>query len=139
MVILCEVFNSQLNEKTMKNKLTSDRRTVVEIILLAAILAFASCSKDNTNNDKNTPAPGDNEVWIQGMAFHPSTITVSAGTAVKWTNKDNASHTVTSDTGLFDSGSIANSGTYSFTFDSAGTYQYHCTIHPNMTAKVVVQ
>lgn len=123
----------------MKNMIFSGKRMAAGIVLLIAILGFTGCSKDTSNTDNNSPTPEANEVWIQGMAFNPSTITVTVGTTVKWTNKDSASHTVTSDTGLFDSGSIANSATYTFTFTTAGTYQYHCTIHPTMTAKVVVQ
>jgi plastocyanin len=82
--------------------------------------------------------PGANEVFIQGMAFNPVTITVSAGTTITWTNKDGVSHTVTSDTALFDSGTIASNGTYSHTFSTAGTFAYHCSIHTDMMATVVV-
>jgi plastocyanin len=73
------------------------------------------------------------------MAFSPSTLTVTAGTTVTWTNKDGVPHTVTSDNGLFDSGSISNNGTYSHKFETAGTYPYHCSIHTSMTAKVVAE
>jgi plastocyanin len=72
------------------------------------------------------------------MAFNPSTITVAAGTTITWTNKDAIAHTVTSDNKLFDSGSIGSNGTYSFTFATAGTFSYHCTVHPTMTASVTV-
>ena len=82
--------------------------------------------------------PGPNEVFIQDMAFNPSTITVSAGTTITWTNKDAIAHTVTSNTGLFDSGSINSNGTYSHLFSSTGTFPYHCSIHPNMTASVII-
>jgi plastocyanin len=83
-------------------------------------------------------------VSIENMSFVPSTITVSAGTVVTWTNNDSMAHTVTSDTGLFDSQSIlaaglyTSGGTFTFTFATAGTYLYHCTAHPTMTGKVIV-
>lgn len=80
----------------------------------------------------------ENEVFIQGMAFNPATITVAANTTITWTNKDAVAHTVTSDTGLFDSGTILTNGTYSYTFSTAGTYPYHCTSHSSMTATVKV-
>jgi plastocyanin len=70
------------------------------------------------------------------MTFNPSTISVTAGTTITWTNKDAIGHTVTSDAGLFDSGVVAASGTYQYTFSTAGTYAYHCKIHPGMTASV---
>jgi plastocyanin len=72
------------------------------------------------------------------MAFNPVTITVAAGTTITWTNNDGVAHTVTSDTALFDSGSIPSGGTYSHTFSTAGTFAYHCKFHAGMTATVVV-
>jgi plastocyanin len=72
------------------------------------------------------------------MAFNPSTITVAANTTITWTNKDGVSHTVTSATGLFDSGTISNNGVYSHKFTAAGTYSYSCLIHPDMVGTVVV-
>ncbi len=95
-------------------------------------------SGGNTGGTGSKGGPGTNEVWIQGMAFTPSSITITAGTTITWTNKDAVVHTVTSDTNLFDSGSIGTNGTYSRNFATAGTYPYHCTIHPSMTATVVV-
>ncbi len=92
-----------------------------------------------TNGGSDKGKPEANEVWIQGMAYSPSSITVNAGTTIKWTNKDAVDHTVTSDTGLFDSGSISgNGGSYSYTFQTAGTYSYHCTYHTYMKANVIV-
>ena len=85
--------------------------------------------------------PGANEVWIQGMAFVPSSITVSAGTTITWINKDGITHTVTSDTGVtpsFDSGNIGSGGSSPLNFATAGTYKYHCAIHPNMMGRVIV-
>lgn len=80
-----------------------------------------------------------NEVIIQGDAFSPVILTVPINTTVKWTNNDAVNHTISSETGLFESGVITHGGTYSFQFTSAGTYSYHCTIHPFMTGKIVVQ
>ena len=85
-----------------------------------------------------TGGPGVNEVFIQSFAFSPSTITVAAGTTITWTNKDAATHTVTSNSGIFDSGSLGTDATYSHTFATAGTFPYHCKIHTSMTASVVV-
>lgn len=91
------------------------------------------------NSCSSTSEPPANEVYIQNMAFAPATLTVSVGTTVKWTNKDGVAHTVTSDTGgVLNSGNIAANGTFSYMFMTAGTYNYHCTIHPSMIAKVIV-
>jgi plastocyanin len=83
-------------------------------------------------------SPGVNEVWIQNFGFNPVTITVAAGTTITWTNKDNVAHTVTSTTGIFDSGSFGTNGTYVHTFSTAGNFPYYCTIHPYMTGTVIV-
>jgi plastocyanin len=45
---------------------------------------------------------------------------------------------VTADDGSFDSGSLATDATFSQTFDAAGTFAYHCTIHPSMTGTITV-
>lgn len=77
-------------------------------------------------------------VSIQNFAFAPGTIQVAAGTTVTWTNNDQTTHTVTADDGSFDSGDVAPGGTFSMTFNTPGTFAYHCKIHPFMTASVVV-
>ena len=83
--------------------------------------------------------PPLNQVNIQGMAFTPSILTVPAGTTVKWTTKDTVNPTLTSDTNAFDSGNIAPNKTFKLMFMTPRTYNYHCSIHPTMTAKVVVK
>ena len=78
-------------------------------------------------------------VDIMNFNFVPQVITVPKGTTVTWTNRDSVPHTVTSTTGAFDSGSISQGYTYSHTFDTPGTYEYSCTIHPSIPhGKVVV-
>lgn len=61
--------------------------------------------------------------------FSPQTITVPVGSTVTWTNSGNMPHTVTSDTGLFNSGSLSPGSTYSVSFGVAGTYHYYCSFH----------
>jgi plastocyanin len=82
---------------------------------------------------------GPNTVTISGFAFAPASIMVTLGDSVTWTNNDSVTHTVTADDNSFSSGDLAPGATYSFTFTKAGTFPYHCSIHPNMTASVVVQ
>ncbi len=71
-------------------------------------------------------------------AYSPVTLTVSAGQTVTWLNADTTIHTVTSETGLFDSGNLRPGERFSFTFTMPGTYAYFCTPHPWMTGTVVV-
>jgi plastocyanin len=127
----------------MKKSIGSISRFSIGFVILVTILTISnSCTKDSMygmgNNNGSSGSPGKSEVWIEGMAFNPSVITVAAGTTITWTNKASIAHTVTSDTGLFDSGDIGSNGTFSFKFATAGSYLYHCAIHPSMTAKVVV-
>ncbi len=85
------------------------------------------------------PSPAQSSsVVIKGYAFTPGTITVKKGTTITWTNQDIAKHNIVSDTGAFESPFIVQGGTYSYTFTSAGTFNYHCSPHPYMTGTVIV-
>ena len=84
---------------------------------------------------------GSVELDIEDFAFSATTLKVKKGTKVTWTNRDSVAHTVTSDSdseGGLDSPLLSDNQTYSFTFNSVGTYSYHCTPHPSMTATVEV-
>ena len=82
---------------------------------------------------------GGAQVTIQNFAFAPASVTIKVGETVTWTNQDSPNHTVVADNGEFASGSLATGATFSFTFSKAGTYPYHCSIHPSMKGTVVVQ
>jgi amicyanin len=81
------------------------------------------------------------EVKIDNFSFGPAELTVPVGTTVTWTNRDDIPHTVVSsdDPKAFKSKVLDTDEKFSFTFTKAGTYPYFCSIHPKMTAKVVVQ
>ena len=70
--------------------------------------------------------------------YSPGTLTVAAGTTITWVNQDIVIHTVTSDVGLFDSGSMRPGDRFSFTFTTPGTFTYGCIPHPFMRGTVVV-
>lgn len=92
-----------------------------------------------TTTSASTTVPSQAKtVTIQNMAFTPPDLHMKVGETVTWTNKDTNAHTVTSDQGSFESGSLRNGASFSFTFTSAGTFTYHCAIHPSMTASVIV-
>jgi plastocyanin len=84
------------------------------------------------------PVSGGAKVSIKYFAYNPQSLTIKVGTTVTWTNEDNATHTVTADTGVFNA-SINPGKSVSFTFTIAGTYQYHCDPHPDMIGTIVVQ
>jgi plastocyanin len=77
------------------------------------------------------------DVSIAGFAFQPPSVSINTGDSVRWTDSDNAFHTSTSDTGVWDSG-ILNGTQYTFQFTASGEYPYHCTSHAFMTASVSV-
>jgi plastocyanin len=78
-------------------------------------------------------------VSVMDNMFTPATMTVSVGTTVIWTNNGGVTHTVTSNSGLFDSGNLTPGKTFQFKFTSAGSYPYHCNIHSGMTGSITVQ
>ena len=84
-------------------------------------------------------SPTAASVTIRDFAFDPLAITVSAGATVTWTNEGPSGHTVTADDGSFDSMVIAPGSLFEMTFDTPGTYAYHCKPHPDMTATIVVE
>jgi plastocyanin len=71
--------------------------------------------------------------------FTPNPIMVAVGTAVTWTNNDSIAHDVTSDTGVWNSSSMAPGTQFTFKFQTAGTFPYHCAVHPGMVGTVTVQ
>jgi len=105
-----------------------------------AASAPASAAGPSEAASSEAPAAGGGDaVTIQNFAFGPASLSVAPGTTVTWTNSDTAAHTATADDGSFDSSSIAPGATFSQAFDTAGTFAYHCSIHPNMTATIEVE
>lgn len=102
-------------------------------------------SATQAHSDPRPPAPAAvpaevKEVKIDNFSFSPVTLTVALGTTVKWTNRDDIPHTVVSDDKTtFKSKALDTDESFSFTFSKAGTYDYFCSIHPKMTAKVIVR
>jgi plastocyanin len=74
---------------------------------------------------------------IADFAFAPNPVTVSSGGFATWTNNDSTTHTVTFDTGP-DCGNVAAGASVTVAFNAAGTYPYHCSIHPSMKGSVTV-
>jgi plastocyanin len=114
-------------------------KIVIYALLLLTAMAVNSCSKSNDYSSGGTGSPGANEVWMQNTTFVPSQRTVSVGTTITWTNKDNADHDVASTTGVFSSPTMGKNATFSYTFNTAGTFNYVCNFHPGMTGKIIVQ
>jgi amicyanin len=78
------------------------------------------------------------EVTIDNFTFAPAELSVPVGTTVTWINRDDIPHTVVAKDKGFRSKALDTDDRYSFTFASAGTYDYFCGLHPHMTGKIVV-
>jgi plastocyanin len=86
-----------------------------------------------------TPAPPPGDILMAGRIFSPRTLTVDAGTVVRWRNNDTREHTVTANDRSFDSGLMAVGATFVRTFTTPGTFNYLCAIHPDMTGTITVR
>jgi plastocyanin len=122
-------------------------RTVA--VISAMLLAVAACQAGASPAAQTPAAPGATEATpppagagssatIKDLAFEPADLTTAVGGQVTWTNMDGVAHTVTLDDGSVDSGNLQNGATFSHTFTSAGTFAYHCNIHPSMKGTVTV-
>jgi plastocyanin len=97
---------------------------VAAIVAGFAITAAASASAD---------------VKIDNFSFNAQTITVPAGTEIRWTNHDDIPHTVVSEDKSFKSKVLDTDERFTYTLTKPGTYKYFCSLHPKMTGTVVVQ
>ncbi len=77
-------------------------------------------------------------IRMRDNVFRPRSVTIQRGTRVRWVNRGNNPHTTTSDRGLWDSGILEPGESFTRRFRRAGTFRYHCEIHPGMTATIVV-
>ncbi len=87
----------------------------------------------------NLPRIGGGTVTIQNFAFTPQMLEIKAGQKVIWKHNDAVTHRVVSLDNLFDSGEMNRGDEFSFVFNKAGEYNYHCVIHPSMTGKIIVK
>ena len=126
----------------------------VVIIVIGGIVWFASRQGQNSttpaNNNSQSQTTGgtvqttDQMVSIKDMSFTPAMLTIKKGVKVTWTNEDSVGHNVIGDDaslagGLPASADVLSNGqSYSHTFDTVGTFAYHCGVHPGMTGTIEV-
>ena len=129
------------------------------ILIVSAIAAASACANGYSGTAPSpTPAPapapaaapdpsgGGTAVSIPlgastlgNRAFAPDQVEIAVGGTVTWTNTDSVTHTSTADQGSWDSGSVAPGGKFSSTYTTAGTFPYHCAIHPGMIGTITVR
>jgi plastocyanin len=109
-----------------------------------AAFAVAAAVSSDDGSDTSTQTTGvqgvaGEPVQIVDFAFDPADLTVAVGATVTWTNEDPATHSVVDRGGAFASPDLASGASFSFRSDEAGTFEYVCGIHPNMTGTVTVE
>ena len=100
------------------------------VFTLAAIPTVADAANSSAQIVNCPPAFG---------CFTPNSIMIKVGDTITWTNNGSVTHTSTSNTGAWSTGNITPGATSSaVTFNTSGTFAYHCAIHPSMTGTVIV-
>jgi plastocyanin len=119
----------------------------ISLVAAGAVLLVAAACGGTTPGGGSPSAPAGgvacddsvgSPVAVADFAYNPANASIAVGGSLTWANADTAPHTVTFDGGP-DCGRMATGGTVSATFGSAGTFTYHCTIHPQMEGTVTVQ
>jgi plastocyanin len=127
----------------------------VSLLLILTLGLFAAACSGGSNATATTVGSGTSpttagsnttagrgatvQVIMNNRAYDPARVTVKIGDTVTWVNQDSPQHDVVADNGEFKSSLFDKGATFSYTFTKAGTYPYHCSIHPGMTGTVVVQ
>jgi len=112
-------------------RFTPGRAMVAAMLLgpaVGALLAFGAVA-----------AQEENVVTIDNFTFTAPELTVAVGTTVKWVNHDDIPHTVVEKNKAFRSKALDTDDSYSYTFASAGTFDYFCGLHPHMVGKIIVK
>jgi plastocyanin len=117
------------------------------IRLLGPLFAFglllSACGDDSSGADSSgsddSGSSCDADICLVDISYSPDALTVSGGDVVTWSNVDGTDHTVTADDGAFDSGTLSDGDSFEFTFESSGTFAFHCEIHSSMTGTITVE
>jgi plastocyanin len=119
---------------------------VALVVVVAGSVIFAGCSsasKTVTSTTTASPATSSAEggagaLTIKNFSFSPTPLTAKAGETITITNRDTTDHTVTDNGGAFATGHIAPATSKTITLTKAGTFHYHCSIHPFMNGEIDV-
>jgi amicyanin len=105
-------------------------------VLLAAPLALALAAGVAGTS---SALAADLAIKIDNFTFTPDSAEIAIGTTVTWTNEDDIPHAIAEVEKRFKSKAMDTGDSYSFTFTAPGTYEYFCSLHPHMKAKIVVK
>ena len=118
-----------------------------KFLIAAALLAATACSGNSSTSASTTTSTGSNTnssivlnaSILTSTAFSPNPIIVKVGDSVTWVNNNTTAHTSIANGGAWASGNINPGGSFKATMTAAGTFPYHCNIHPGMIGTVTVQ
>lgn len=113
-------------------RLALDRALVVALLLgpvIGALLAFGAVAAQDATD----------VITIDNFTFSPKELTVAVGTTIKWVNRDDIPHTVVEKKTTFRSKALDTDDSYSYTFTSAGTFDYFCGLHPHMVGQIIAK
>ena len=108
----------------------------------AALLVTAALSGAASAQNGATSSPTTHTITIKNFAFDPADLTVNVGDTIEWKNADAYTHSATTTKDApaqFDSGNIRKDGSFRYVVKQKGSYNYYCTYHPNMKAKLEVK
>ena len=135
-------------------------RSVFGVLVIALSLAGAGCSSNSspapssttttpttTPTTPTTPTTGATTTVniVMGAfslttnAYSPNPVNIKVGDSINWVNTDTIAHTSTANGGQWSSGTMAPGSSFKTTFSTAGSFSYHCSIHPGMVGTVTVQ
>ena len=118
---------------------------ILVILSILGVITASGCVSNNENQSANNSSVSNSSatlvdiISIQNSSFNPNVTTITVGADVRWVNKDKIAHKVVSDNGTFESPNLTQGRIYSFTFSKAGTYNYHCAIHPAEKGIIIVK
>ena len=123
---------------------------IVVVVIILVIGGFFLFQREGDINENNQDSGMENQnvgtqpqtrnIEIKNFAFQTSELKINVGDTVAWINKDFAKHTVTSDSGNeLGSSLLSKEQSYSHIFTEKGIFEYHCTPHPYMKGKIIVE
>jgi plastocyanin len=118
--------------RTAAARLSISRAVIVAMLIgpvVGAMLAVAAVAAQDAAN----------VITIDNFTFTAPEMTVAVGTTVKWVNHDDIPHSVVNKDRAFRSKALDTDDSFSYTFASAGTFDYFCGLHPHMVGKVIVK
>ena len=118
--------------RSAADRFAISRALIIAMLLgpiVGAMLALGAVAAQETTN----------VITIDNFTFSPKELTVAVGTTVKWDNHDDIPHLVVENNRTFRSKALDTDDSYSYTFTSAGTFDYFCALHPHMVGQVIVK